>query len=219
MHIPQIEAVKPVFVVVPLDEDDDPVATAYSQVDTQPLPKLQEPPFSWSLVVAVLLFYTSALGVAILYAITYPSVTIDVLPIEKVLSTTTMLPVPTRSLAPVTLTESLSAKTTGRGHIDATRASGTLTFYNGEFSAQTIVVGTVFTGSDGVQVATDGTVSIPPAAPPFLAQPPYRLMPFEQAQQEILQQEISIPHVAPHPCLSKTLAHLPAAEILETFRQ
>jgi hypothetical protein len=74
-----------------------------------------------------------------------------------------------RFLHPVTLAQAQTAPTTGIGHENARAATGTITFYNGLFTAQLIPAGAVFTGSDGVQVATDAEVSIPAANPPAFA--------------------------------------------------
>jgi len=76
---------------------------------------------------------------------------------------TAQLDIPTRQLTPVTLTKSQTAPTTGHGHQDARAATGTVTFYNGRFSPQTIAVGSVLTGSDGIEVVTDEAVTIPAA--------------------------------------------------------
>src|SRR5258708_3233397 len=75
----------------------------------------------------------------------------------------------TRFFHPITLSQAQTAPTTGIGHENARAATGTVTFYNGLFTAQLIPQGTVFTGSDGVQVATDADVSIPAANPPMFA--------------------------------------------------
>jgi len=107
-----------------------------------------------------------AFGVSLWYALTYPMVSVSIVPVEKSFSLTVPLSVSLRYLAPITLTESLSVNTTGIGHQDARPSSGTLTFYNGEFTPETIAAGTVFTGSDGVQVATDRFMMIPAATPP-----------------------------------------------------
>src|SRR5215469_15799751 len=133
MNIPEIEAVQAVAVKVPPDEDDDPIATAYSQVATQPLPTPQRPAdtLNWYLVFVALLFYSSVIAGALLGILTYPTVTITLVPLEKTLTTTVALPVPARILAPVTTSLSLTTSTTGKGHIDAARAVGTLTMYNG----------------------------------------------------------------------------------------
>src|SRR5205085_6874223 len=108
----------------------------------------------------------SFLGGTLLALLTYPTVTIAIVPVTKQSALTTPLALPTRTLAPVTLTRSLTAPATGRGHQDARPAAGVLTLYNGSFSAQTIAAGTVLTGSDGVKVVTDATVMLAPNTPP-----------------------------------------------------
>lgn len=45
-----------------------------------------------------------------------------------------------------------------------------MTVFNGSFSSQSIPIGTVFTGSDGVKVATSEAVTVPAAQPPQFAQ-------------------------------------------------
>ena len=70
-----------------------------------------------------------------------------------------------RILAPLTLAQSVTVPTTGRGHQDPKQATGAITFYNGLFSAQTVSAGTTLTGSDGVQVVTDQDAVIPAASP------------------------------------------------------
>src|SRR5438552_1598937 len=81
---------------------------------------------------------------SIMAIIMYPTVTIELVPISKHISFTTQLTLPVRTLAPVTLTKSAKTPTTGKGHQDATTATGTLTLYNGLFTQQTIPIGTVF---------------------------------------------------------------------------
>ncbi len=71
-----------------------------------------------------------------------------------------------RLIAPITLSQTQTTPTTGKGHQDARSAVGTLTFYNGLFTSQSVPAGRVFTGANGVQVATDETVTIPPNNPP-----------------------------------------------------
>jgi hypothetical protein len=68
-----------------------------------------------------------------------------------------------RLIHSVTLSQSQIVSTTGKGHIDATRATGTITFYNGQLTSITVSAGTILTGADSVQVATDQDVSIPSA--------------------------------------------------------
>lgn len=71
-----------------------------------------------------------------------------------------------KRLAPVTVSQSQNAATTGHGHQDARSAEGTLTFYNAAFTAQTVAMGTVLTASDGVEVVSDAAVTIAANAPP-----------------------------------------------------
>jgi hypothetical protein len=151
-----------------LSEPLDPIAEAITQMDTIPLPKIESgEKVNWHFVTCTLVMFFAAFGVSLWYALTYPMVTVNVVPVEKSLSLTVPLHVSLRYLAPLTLTESLSVKTTGKGHQDARPASGTLTFYNGEFMPETIAAGAVFTGTDGIQVATDRSVTIPAANPPY----------------------------------------------------
>ena len=74
-----------------------------------------------------------------------------------------------RLLHPTMLSQTQTGPATGMGHENASTATGTVTFYNGLFTAQLIPQGTVFTGSDGVQVMTDADISIPAANPPMFA--------------------------------------------------
>ena len=60
------------------------------------------------------------------------------------------------------------ARATGRGQTPASPAQGTLIFYNQGPSAQTIGAGISLTGSDGIEVETEASVTIPAGNPPFL---------------------------------------------------
>jgi hypothetical protein len=68
------------------------------------------------------------------------------------------------ALSPVTKTTTTTAIATGKGHTDATYATGMITFYNGAIYTQIIPIGTILVGSDGVSVITDAQAVIPPAA-------------------------------------------------------
>src|SRR5712692_3342460 len=78
--------------------------------------------------------------------------------------------VPGRVLPVFTLTQTHPTQATGHGHQSAKHATGTLTFYNGLFTAQFVSRGTLFTGRDGVQVTTSASVTIPAANPPQFAE-------------------------------------------------
>jgi hypothetical protein len=152
-------------------QDDDPeeiFLNAVAEIETQPLPQLQE--VCWPFVILTLMFFLSFVGGTIIGLITYPTVTIDVVPVTKHIAFTTQLSIATRVLAPVTLAKSDTVPTTGKGHQDAKAASGILTFYNGQAIAQTIPIGSVLTGTDGSKVSTDQAITIPPGNPPTYGQ-------------------------------------------------
>ncbi len=157
------------------DEDDSPDAIffrAVIEIPTQPLPRHFTP--QWKLqrslerhcTFLMLLIVLSLLATAVLNIVNQPVVTVTLLPIHKSVQLTTTLPIPTRTLAPVTINRTLTAPTTGKGHQDARAATGTLTFYNGQSTAQIIPIGSVFTGNDGVKITTDEAVTIPAANAP-----------------------------------------------------
>ena len=73
----------------------------------------------------------------------------------------------------MTLSQARTTPATGKGHQDAEAAMGTITFYNGLFSSQTVAAGTRLSGSDGVKVITDQVAVIPAAlvtTPPIYGQ-------------------------------------------------
>jgi hypothetical protein len=103
-----------------------------------------------------------------------PTATITLVPIVRDLSLTTNMmaiesetptrgQIPARRLTPLTLTQTKTVPATGKGHQDAEAAMGTITFYNGLFTSQTVAAGTILTGRDGVQVITDQLAVIPAA--------------------------------------------------------
>ncbi len=151
------------------EEADEIFLNAVSEIPTQPLPKLTTREEIQALLFLSILVLSFIVG-SFIALITYPTVTIDLVPISKHVSLTTQLTLPVRTIAPVTLTKTATAPTTGKGHQDATRAGGTLSFYNGLFTQQTIPIGTIFTGKDGVEVTTDESVTIPAANPPQFAE-------------------------------------------------
>lgn len=153
-----------------LDEDHDAIfLKAVAEIDTQPLSSAPQEVY-WPMVFLLVLFFCSYVGGTIIALLTYPTVTITVVPVTKRVVLTTPLALATRALVPVTLTKSLTTDTTGKGHQDARAARGILTFYNGLFSAQRLPGGTVFTGADGIQVATDAAMTIPAGNPPSYGQ-------------------------------------------------
>ncbi len=106
----------------------------------------------------------ACLAVQIHFIINPPVATITILPKSQTVTLSASLHIG-RVLAPITLSQSATTPTTGRGHQDARSAAGIVTFYNGSFAPQTIDAGTVYTGADGVQIATDQAITIPAASP------------------------------------------------------
>ena len=110
---------------------------------------------------------------SLLLPVLTPSATITLIPVEKHVSLTTTIQVQGRMLPALTLSQSITVSATGKRHQNAARAHGTITFYNGLLSRQTIALGTILTGADGIQIITDQLASIPPASnttPPTFGQ-------------------------------------------------
>src|SRR5437588_3736289 len=70
-----------------------------------------------------------------------------------------------RTLSSTSQPESKTVSATGVVNTPGTRATGTLTFTNGAFSAYGVAANTVFTDANGVQVANDVLAYIPAANP------------------------------------------------------
>jgi len=70
-----------------------------------------------------------------------------------------------RQLTFTTKTQSKTVSATGHKQTSGTRATGTLTFYNGNTSAYYVTAGTVFTDAQGRQIANDALVGIPAGNP------------------------------------------------------
>ena len=119
--------------------------------------------------VSLILF---SMGGIVWQCITYPHMLVVLFTKAKPASITAMLDVPTRTLAPVTITRSATTATTGTGHQDARAASGILTFYNGQLQSITVPNGSVFTTRDGEQIVTTQDAVIP-AADPSTTPPTY----------------------------------------------
>ncbi|HEX9132926.1 MAG TPA: hypothetical protein VF844_11600, partial [Ktedonobacteraceae bacterium] len=106
-----------------------------------------------------------------------PSATVTITPSSKELKNTYAITavmgtpdpakrqVQARSLYAASPDQSKTVKASGVGHIPATVALGTLTFYNSSPTDQTVPAGTVFTDSNGVQVVNDVDAVIPAGNP------------------------------------------------------
>jgi hypothetical protein len=169
-----------------VDDDDAPLTPsavevmfveAISAIPTQPLllhsPR-PIPHLSWQEGMETLLSLLLILGsiAGIVWGIlTYPGVTVTLVPVTQKSSLITRLPaVPLRQLPAVRLIQNATTTTSGTGYQPAVAAAGLLTFYNGALVAQSVTQGTVLTGQDGVQVALIASITIPPASPPLFGQ-------------------------------------------------
>jgi len=75
-----------------------------------------------------------------------------------------------RLLNPLTLRQSQTVPTTGKGHQDAKLAQGTITFYNGQFASVFVPAGTKLIGARGIRIITNQDATIPSANPPVFGQ-------------------------------------------------
>jgi hypothetical protein len=71
-----------------------------------------------------------------------------------------------RQLSSASSTQSKTVNATGVGQTPGAQAKGTLTFFNGSTSSETVAAGTAFKGKDGVFIVNDVPAVIPGAHPP-----------------------------------------------------
>ncbi len=89
------------------------------------------------------------------------SATITIVTSEHLISTNAVFTLRANLLKKVAFTEAGNAPATGKGHQDAMRAHGFVTFYNSLPRPQTIEAGTLIADSGGVQIVTDQTAYVP----------------------------------------------------------
>jgi len=130
-----------------------------------PAPQNPAYPHIYALSVVYVMLLLAILTVQLWLVLHPPIATVTIIPHSQQITATGTLQLG-RVIAPITLTQSQIVPTTGKGHQDARSAVGSITLYNGLFTARTVPAGTSLTGSDGVQVITDQTASIPAANPP-----------------------------------------------------
>ena len=119
---------------------------------------------------ALYLFCILAYIAVVLYCIMNPlTATVTIMPKSQTVTLSGMLQLG-RVLPALTISQSQTTVTTGKGHQDARAATGYITFYNGQFQSITIAKGTILIGSSGVQIITDQDATIPAANPPIFGQ-------------------------------------------------
>lgn len=131
----------------------------------------------WSVIaLALLLILVGEHGVPLAVSLAnsyfHPTTTVTIFPTSKKLTETyhflavtgtadqSQQQIPSRLLSFTTPTKTETINTTGVGHTPPVQATGSITFYNEAPYSQTVYAGTVLTGSDGIQVVTDETVTI-----------------------------------------------------------
>ncbi len=124
----------------------------------------------WLLIPFTILFCLVFVAASFLFPLLTPSATVTIIPVQRNITLTTAIQVHGRELPALTLIQSTTAPATGKQHQDPTRAAGTITFYNGLLSSQTVAAGTIVTGNDGVQIITDQAARIPAGNPPSYGQ-------------------------------------------------
>ncbi len=166
-----------VFIVREKEEDEEDAQVIDSTATTAPDAQArdtQKPsyPHIYALSVVYLVLLLSILTVQLWLLLNPPIVTITIVAQSQQITLTGTLQLG-RVIAPITLTQSQTVPTTGKGHRDARSATGFITFFNGQFQSATVPAGTTVTGSDGVAIVTDQTAYIPAerqTIPPTLGQ-------------------------------------------------
>ncbi len=169
IHVYPVEGGGILFTRTPLEPEEAAPPVIDSQDDHSSTTTAKTPPPFVLFLLLLCVFVLFDVADTQLIALLTPTVTVTIVPQTHTVTATTDLSaaaIQAHPFAPLTLSLSQTVLATGTGHQETRVATGTLTFYNGLFTPQSIVQGTVFTGSDGVQVATDASVTIPPNTPP-----------------------------------------------------
>lgn len=173
---PSPEPLREIHFIFVREEDEQEIIDSdvlVEDLDTTPLPTQQAPQPTSNVAIAVWLFglLVPLFCIAVqLYFIINPfTVNVTLLARSQQLSLTGTLQLG-RELNPITLSQSQTVPTTGKGHQDARSATGYITFYNGQLQSVTVPAGTYLTSTSGIQVITDADANIPAADP--TANPP-----------------------------------------------
>jgi len=132
-----------------------------------PQSKSDLPAYTTILFFIFLIFSCLALQLSLVF--NPPTVTITLVPRSQTVSLSGTLQLG-RVMSPLTLSQSQTIPTTGKGHQSAKSAMGYITFYNGQFARVTVAAGTVLTGAGGTHIITEQDATIPPGYPPSYGQ-------------------------------------------------
>jgi len=154
----------PDAIVILKDPADQTAEQVVESTLVPPVPQKPAYPHIYVLCVVYLVLLLAILIVQLWLLFNPPIATVTIIPRSQTVTLTGTLQLG-RVIAPITLTQSQIVPTTGKGHQDAKQATGSITFYNGQFQSVTVPAGTTVTGRDGVQIIADQTASIPAASP------------------------------------------------------
>lgn len=127
-------------------------------------------PLAGVVVSVVLAFLITFLCVFFAVPLFFETATVAISPLQKSLTKATQITIQGHTLAPLSLSLSQQAPTTGKGHQNAANANGLITFYNAAPYAQSIDAGTLLVAGDGTQIVTSETLVIPAGNPPIEGQ-------------------------------------------------
>jgi VCBS repeat-containing protein len=147
-----------------VESELQPAATHIDSAPVPVTPKLTKisllPAYAICSLFLILIFSTIAFQMYCLF--NPPIATITIFPTSQTMTLNATLQLG-RLLQPITISQSQTVPTTGKGHQDARAATGYITFYNGLSLQQTVIAGTVLTGKDGLQIETTQDATIPAA--------------------------------------------------------
>ncbi len=143
--------------------EPSPIIDNKSPIPAQPTTR-REPPFhALILLIFCLFLFLDSLDTTITTLLT-PTATITITPTSHTIILQSSLQLG-KLLAALTVSQSLTVPTTGRGHQDARIATGSITFSNGQQNEYTVPAGTTFTARSGVSIVTTQSASIPAGNP------------------------------------------------------
>ncbi len=128
--------------------EDEPIETIHLYVVREEAPRPKVLPIVLSTLVLL-----AVIAVGVLFPYQQPEIR-------------TTLRIPALLIPLKTFRTSVAVIPTGSKAIPATQAQGVLTIYNGSILSQELPLGMILTGKDGIEVATDGAVTVPAGNPP-----------------------------------------------------
>ncbi len=171
------QEIQDIYVLIVRESADTDVPPEQFVEATVTLPKTETVEPVDPLMIATGIFFVvlllSSIALQIFLILNPPIATVTIIPKSTLVTLNATLQLG-RLLSPITVSQSQTVATTGKGHQDAKQAGGTITFYNGQLNSVTVPAGTILTGTHGVQIVTDQDAAIPAldttANPPTVGQ-------------------------------------------------